>query len=228
MTVVPQVTYPYSVGRGKTGSASRSGGKPPPIYTHTVSCGTINNVVNSFENINMIKHAINHRKEKIAELQAACHSDTDVWWGFSLWSLQGMTATSWFSWPGEVKGQDKTDRIRLCLRAKTAKETIFVRKWVKTLKPASRYASCALAGRAWIWLSFPIYTAIIPPFGKPPFLFIFIRGHNAVFPEDIRSKLKTSTLNNKRASLRFVCWYVGTKLMRKSTSILKVFLQFSL
>lgn len=153
-----------------------------------------------------------------------------MWWGFSLWSLQGMTATSWFSWPGDVKSQYRQNKgafkSQNCQRNFICNHII--RKWENTLKPASRDASCALAGRAWIWLSFPIYTAIVQPFGKPSFLSMFILGHIAVFPEDIRSKLKTSTLNNKTALVRFVCWCVGTYLMRKSISKLKVFVTFFL
>lgn len=104
----------------------------------------------------------------------------------------------------------------MCVKADTTNEMLFAtnnKKMSKysylmsteSLKLASRDASCALAGRTWIRLSFTIDAAIVQPFGKPPLLSIFILGHNAVFPEDEVSKLKTSTINSKRASLRFVC-----------------------
>lgn len=104
----------------------------------------------------------------------------------------------------------------MCVKAETTNEMLFAtnnKKMSKysylmsteSLKLASRDASCALAGRTWIRLSFTIDAAIVQPFGKPPLLSIFFLGHNAVFPEDEGSKLKTSTINSKRASLRFVC-----------------------
>lgn len=103
----------------------------------------------------------------------------------------------------------------MCVKAETTNEMLFATNNTKmsknsylmsteSLKLASRDASCALAGRTWIRLSFTD-GAIVQPFGKPPLLSIFILGHNAVFPEDEVSKLKTSTINSKRASLRFVC-----------------------
>lgn len=83
----------------------------------------------------------------------------------------------------------------MCVKAETTNEMLFAtnnKKMSKysylmsteSLKLASRDASCALAGRTWIRLSFTIDGAIVQPFGKPPLLSIFILGHNAVFPED--------------------------------------------